>query len=227
MEVEYDTERWTILAEKREKARRIILALTRSIQPDLIVVHGSVARGDVTQHSDVDIAIVEPVAPGIVEEVLRASGIPPYKKMVIQATPRSTPKAYFILKPDESEVVSVPLSRLQPREREFYAWGGEANIRDLMQGKRVPGVSKELKLIIPNEKGHVEEPVIGNEGRTASILNISQETVMERVRILTRRREHGKTGVYMKVEVPSDEPVEYVVRELLKRNKHFRRALQP
>ncbi|WP_369406418.1 nucleotidyltransferase domain-containing protein [Aeropyrum camini] len=127
MEVEYSEDHWRLLKEKREKALEIVRALSRTVHPSLIVIHGSVARGDVNPGSDVDVAIVEPVPPGLVEEALAASGLIIYKRVIVMATPRSTPKAYLVLDPSEERVVSLPLARLQPREREFYAWGGEVD----------------------------------------------------------------------------------------------------
>ncbi|BAN89632.1 nucleotidyltransferase domain-containing protein [Aeropyrum camini] len=225
MEVEYSEDHWRLLKEKREKALEIVRALSRTVHPSLIVIHGSVARGDVNPGSDVDVAIVEPVPPGLVEEALAASGLIIYKRVIVMATPRSTPKAYLVLDPSEERVVSLPLARLQPREREFYAWGGEVDPAGLERDVRVPGVTKRLVLILPTPRGHIEEPVVGNEGRVAEVLGISLETVRERVRVLTRRRELGRTGVYLKVEPRPGEPLEETVRRLSASNPFFRRMI--
>ncbi|BAA79125.2 conserved hypothetical protein [Aeropyrum pernix K1] len=225
MEVEYSPEHWLLLREKRRKALEIVRALSRTVHPGLAVVHGSVARGDVHPGSDVDVAIVEPVPPGLVEEALEASGFTVYKRIIVMATPRSTPKAYLVLDPPEERVVSLPLARLQPREREFYMWGGEVDAAGLERGVRSPGVTKRLILVVPTPRGHVEEPVLGNEGRVAEVLGISLETVRERVRVLTRRRELGRTGVYIKVELPPEEPFEEAVRRLSASNPFFRRMM--
>ncbi|WP_369406419.1 hypothetical protein [Aeropyrum camini] len=89
----------------------------------------------------------------------------------------------------------------------------------------MPGVTKRLVLILPTPRGHIEEPVVGNEGRVAEVLGISLETVRERVRVLTRRRELGRTGVYLKVEPRPGEPLEETVRRLSASNPFFRRMI--
>ena len=222
VEVEYTEERWRILGEKRAKAIHLMRALRGLGRP---IIHGSIARGDVDKNSDIDVVIPSPVPPGLVELALERAGYRPVRRLIVQATPSYVPKVYFILDHREEMVVSVPLAPLRPREREFYKWGGELGLEGVERGARVPGVNKELLLIIPTERGHIEAEIEGIEGLVARILGISVETVMERVRVLTRRREHGRTGVYIEEEVPPGEPVEEAVRRLAERNKFFRRAV--
>lgn len=222
VEVEYSEDRWRILREKREKARRLLEALQGLGSPR---VHGSIARGDVTPESDIDVIIPQPVPPGLVELALERAGYRPVRRLIVQATPSYVPKVYFVLDYREEMVVSVPLAPLRPREREFYKWGGELGLEGIAGGKRVPGVNKELLLIIPTPTGHIEAEIEGIEGLVARILGISIETVLERTRILTRRKEHGRTGVYIEQEIPPGEPVEEAIRRLAEKNKFFRRAV--
>jgi len=224
VEVAYDESRWALLREKRARAIQVLEALG-PLAGDA-VVHGSVVRGDVRAGSDVDVAILRPVAPALVEVYLEGGGLRPVAKEIVQATPSNTPKVYLYLDYERVTVVSYPLAPLKPREREFYAWGGEATLEELRSGARKPGVDKRLMLIVPTERGHVEAPVAGNEGWVARLLNVSPETVAERVRVLTRRREHGHTGVYLKVELDPEEPVEEAVARLRGGNPAFRRALR-
>ena len=226
VEVVYSEERWKLLREKRRKAIEVMETLSSTVPLGLMVVHGSVARGDVDEDSDVDIAILEPLPPTLVEFALARAGLRPVAKLIIQATPSNTPKAYLILDYREERVVSLPLAPLRPREREFYKWGGEVNYEELKRGVRVPGVDKRLHLIKPTTRGHLEMPVRGNEGLVARVLGISLETVTERIRVLTRRREHGHTGVFLKEEVPPETPIEEAVREASKKNPIFKRALR-
>lgn len=226
LEVVYSRERWVILERKRRRAIKVMEALARSLPEGMILLHGSVARGDVDHGSDIDIALVEPVAPAIVEFALVSSGYRPIRKEIVQATPRNTPKAYIYLDYSDELVVSFPLAPLQPREIEFYKWGGAATLKDLVEGRRVPGVDKRLMLIEPTPEGHRESPVKGNEGRVASLLGISLETVMERVRVLTRRRAHGRTGVYLKESLTGEEPLEQAIDRLSREDPLFRRALR-
>ncbi|MCE4625376.1 MAG: nucleotidyltransferase domain-containing protein [Desulfurococcales archaeon] len=221
VEVEYSEEHWRLLREKRRKAAMVMRAL-QPLQAE-IIVHGSVARGDVREDSDIDVVVVNPVQPSLIELALEKRGLRPFKRVIVQATPLYVPKVYFILDPEEEMVVSTPLAPLRPREREFYKWGGELDLKGVLSGKRVPGVNKELVLIIPTERGHMEVEIQGIEGLVARILGVSIETVMERVKVLTRRREKGHTGLYLEVEVPPGVPVEEVLRELRWRDKLFRR----
>ena len=225
-EVVYDSRRWRLLSEKRAKAVKVMEVLARRIPKGLMVVHGSVARGDVSENSDIDVAILEPLPPSIVELALEHGGFKPVMKTLVQATPSNTPKAYIHLDYKDELVVSIPLAPLKPREREFFRWGGELGLDGLLRNIRVPGVDKRLMLIEPTKKGHRESPVPGNEGRVAKVLGISEATVKERVRVLTKRREHGHTGVFIKVELGPDEPLEDVIRRLAKSEPLFRRAMR-
>ena len=51
--VVYDEKRWRLLQELRRKAERIMEALESFNLP--CIVHGSIARGDVSEKSDIDI----------------------------------------------------------------------------------------------------------------------------------------------------------------------------
>lgn len=224
VEVEYSRDVWELLREKRNRAIKIMRILSHLSRE--VIVHGSLARGDVKPTSDIDIVVIQPVSPGLLELSLERAGYTVYHKEIVQATPNYTPKIYFYLDPEEEIVVSTPLSDLKEREREFYKWGGELDLPGLLEGKRVPGVSKDLKLIIPTERGHKEIEVVGNESIVARVIGVSIETVLERVRVLERRKEHGRTGVFLKVTIPAGESVESVIDELSHKNPYFRRALE-
>jgi len=191
-----------------------------------VAVHGSIARGDVREDSDIDTIILEPPQPSLVELALERAGYRIVGKYIVMATPHYVPKVYLVLDYNEEQVVSYPLARLRPREREFYRWGGELGLEGVRAGRRVPGVNKNLSLIIPTSTGHVEIPVPGNEEYTARILGVSIDTVRERVEVLSRRRRIGRTGVFIEEEVHPDMPVEAAIRDLARRNPYFRRALK-
>lgn len=224
VDVEYSEEAWHLLRVKREKAIRLMKALQPLSRE--VIVHGSIARGDVNASSDIDVVVIQPVSPGLLELTLERNGNTIHYKEIIQATPNYTPKIYYYLDPEGEMVVSTPLNILRVREREFYKWGGEIGLRGLIEDKRVPGVNKELKLIIPTGRGHREIEVVGNESLAARLTGVSIETVYERIRVLERRREHGRTGVFLKVTVPGREPVEPVLEELSRKNPYFRRMLE-
>jgi Predicted nucleotidyltransferase len=224
LEVHYEPWRWRLLEEKRVLAIKVMEVLQ-----DLhgaLVTHGSIARGDVNVDSDVDVVILDPPNPSLVELTLEKGGFRVKWKELIQATPTYTPKVYLYLDYEGLLVVSYPLARLRPREREFYKWGGECALDALREGVRVPGVDKRLMLIEPTDFGHRESPVIGREGYVARLLGISFETVVERIRVLTRRREHGRTGVFLKVELNPEDSVEEAIARIARENTLFRRRLQ-
>ncbi len=224
VEEEYSPRRWRILREKRARAARLLSALSSVGLPS--VVHGSIARGDVSESSDIDAVVLVPPIPSMVEIALERARYRIVEKVIVQATPHYIPKVYLYLDYSEEQVVSYPLAPLRSREREFYRWGGELDLEGIRGNRRVPGVNKDLLLIVPTERGHRTIPVIGHEEYVASTLGISIDTVRERVEILTRRREVGRTGVFLKEEVPPDVPIEAAIRDLARRNPFFRRALR-
>ncbi len=223
-EIVYDEHRWRVLKEKREVARRIMEALKS--MGLYSIVHGSIARGDVDEKSDVDVFIPYPIPSFKVELALDMAGFKPYKKFIVQATPRHTPKAYIALDEEELKMVSFPLAKLTTREQEFYKFGGMIDLEGLVSNLRVPGVNKQLVLIEPTPKGHKESPVIGRESEVARIVGVSIDIVLERVKVLSRRDEVGRTGVFVYYELGSDESFEEAIHKLAKDNPHVRRVLR-
>ncbi|MET1160226.1 MAG: nucleotidyltransferase domain-containing protein [Thermoprotei archaeon] len=222
-EVIYTDEHWNLLKRMRMEAIRILKILSKAGIRGY--AHGSIARGDVKETSDIDIIIPYVVPSYIIEYTLESNGYRIYDRYVIIATPTSTPKAYIVLDEEEKRVVSFPLAKLKQREYEFYKFGGLVGLEELLKDTRVPGVDKRLVLIEPTPKGHRESPVIGYENIVASKLGISIETVLERVRVLTRRDEIGRTGVFIKYELAPQETFEEALQSILKENPLLRRNL--
>ncbi|PNV80136.1 MAG: DNA polymerase subunit beta, partial [Fervidicoccus sp.] len=135
------------------------------------------------------------------------------------------PKAYIVLDPEELVVVSFPLVKLQPRELEFYKFGGAIGLDELIRDFRIPGVNKKLELVRPVEVGYVLSSIIGKESEVASMLRISIDTVMERVRVLSRRDEIGRTGVYINESLLPGESFEQRLKELAERKPALRRVI--
>lgn len=216
-EVLYDEKRWELLARLRSRALHII--------KDLIncglsaVAHGSLARGDVTPTSDVDIVMTYPIQPYKLVFCLEKHYYTIRKQYIVQATPASTPKAYVELDPEGREVISFPLKETSPAEWEFYKFGGFVTLEELKMNVRKPGVNKNLILIIPTEKGHLEAPVINYEGYVASVLGVSINIVNERVRLLSRRDRVGRTGTYLKYILKIGESFEEALSRLAKEGK--------
>jgi len=221
-EVIYYDARWALLREYREKAKHVMKALESSCLQTL--VHGSLARGDVTKNSDVDIHLREQASSFLVETALEKAKITVNNRILIQATPTYAVKAYIEIDPKTS--VSLSLTRLRKVETEFYKFGGEATLSQLEANKRLAGVNKRLMLIEPTEKGHFESSIMGCEEQTARILGISTETVRDRVRALTKRDEVGRTGVFIKKEVSNGETFEMALKKLSDENPALRRKMK-
>ncbi|MEM1645060.1 MAG: nucleotidyltransferase domain-containing protein [Ignisphaera sp.] len=223
VEVIYTQEHWYVLEEKRAKGLKIVTTLNKC-GLFVAIVHGSVARGDITRNSDVDVALLHPYSTSLVKLCLEENGFKVYDVKIVQPTPKHTPKVYIYLDPSE-ERVSLPLAELDPIEIEYYKFSGFVTKEDILAGKRVRGVNKKLKLVIPTEKGHIEIPVIGNEGYVGRLLGVSIDVVKDRVEALTKRIEEGHSGLFIEVSVPMVEEIEYFIEKLCRENSAFRRAV--
>jgi predicted nucleotidyltransferase len=221
-EIVYGSERWTLLKEYRQKAIKLMEALEAFHLS--VVVHGSIARGDVNKNSDVDVFIPEIQNSFLVETALEKANIRVNARLVVQATPTYAMKAHIEI--DEQSSVSFSLMQMRKVEREFYQFGGEVNLSQLKADRRVAGVDKRLMLIEPDEKGHVESSIIGKEEFVAKTLGISVETVLDRVHALMKRDEVGRTGVFLKKELSSDETFELALKHLSDLNPAVRRRMK-
>lgn len=218
-EVNYSAERLDLLSGLRAEAGNIGAALGPGW-----FVHGSLARGDVKKGSDIDLVF------------LGASEIPSYKvemdlelarldwtaREVVMATPNSSPKGHIHL--GEEATITFPLLGLRPKEEAFYKFGGMLPAEGLAGAPRVPGVSKRLLLIMPTETGHIESSVLGREAETARLLGVPAEVVNERMRVLGRRDRIGRTGVYLREELPEGASFEETLKHLSDRDPVVRRA---
>jgi predicted nucleotidyltransferase len=222
LEVIYDVERWNLLEESRRKSERIMKAL-KAFHLESIV-HGSTARGDVNKKSDIDIFIPNQPSSFLVETALEKANISINRRLIVQATPTYAMKAYIEI--GENTSVSFPLMKMRKVEREFYRFGGEVALENLRKDVRVCGVDKRLMLIEPTKKGHRESTVIGREEQVAKLLEISVETVLDRVHALLRRDEVGRTGVFIEKELSSSETFEMALKRLADQNPAVRRRLK-
>ena len=222
VEVIYDKRRWELLRELRSRAVQLMAVLDRAHLG--CIVHGSIARGDASEKSDIDVFLPGSPSSFIVETVLERSGIPVNRRIVVQATPLYAVKGYIEI--DKQRCVSFPLVKLRPVEKDFYRFGGEVSLSVLRKGVRVSGVDKRLMLIEPTLEGHVESAVVGREETVAHVLGVSLNTVLDRVRALLRRDEVGRTGVFIEKELSPDETFEMVLKKLADQNPAVRRRLK-
>jgi predicted nucleotidyltransferase len=206
----------------REKTVLLMSALERFHLP--VVVHGSVARGDVKMSSDVDVFITGGVQNSfLVETALEQAGIKVNSRFIVQATPMYAMKAHLEIDDEISCCVSFPLMDMRRVEREFYMFGGEITLAQLKGGLRVVGIDKRLMLIEPNLEGHVESSIVGKETFVAKTLGISVETVLNRKRALMKRDLIGRTGVFLKKELAPQETFELALKRLSDCNSAVRR----
>jgi predicted nucleotidyltransferase len=219
-EVVYTKEHWKIFRVKRERAKEIMEKLTKFGIDS--IVYGSVARGDVNKNSDVDIFIPYQIPSYKIELALESFEI--LERRIVQATPNYAIKGELVL--TDNTTVSFPLVKMKENELDFYRFGGCISYSELIEGKRVAGVDKRLVLIIPTEKGHFEIPVSDLQpSYVAKVLGISIEIVKERIRVLERRREVGRTGVFLCEVVPSFTSFEAYLTEIAKTNPMVRKRL--
>lgn len=222
VEIVYSPERWEILKGLRRQAKEIMAALVSHQISS--VVHGSVARGDVSKESDIDILIPNTVSSFKVELALKSAGFSFYSREIVQATPGHSIKAHIYL--NYQTVVTFPLIRLRRLEYEFYMFGGTVSVQELDKDVRVDGVDKRLMLIEPTDAGHIESPIVGNESTAAKILGVSVDIVNERIRVLTKRDEGGRTGIFLKRIMKEGEVFEEILKQIGDRDPVVKRRLR-
>jgi predicted nucleotidyltransferase len=221
-EVIYSSKRWTLLKELREKAIQLMETLHKSQIES--IVHGSIARGDVTAKSDIDIFVPFAASSFTVENALEKAGLFANARLVMQATPSYALKAHIEI--DDRTSVSFPLMNMRRVEMEFYKYGGEASLKDLRNNLRVAGADKRLMMIEPTQMGHVESAILGREEFVAKLLGVSLETVLDRVHALLKRDDVGRTGLFIKRELLPDETFEMALKRLAEQNPAVRRRLK-
>jgi predicted nucleotidyltransferase len=222
LDVVYDKNHWSLLKELRLKAVQIMEILNQFHLHS--IAHGSIARGDVSDKSDVDVFLPDPPSSFIIENTLRNAGVSINRRIVLQATPLYAIKGYIEI--DKQRCISFPLVKLRPVEKDFYKFGGEASLSPLRKEMRVSGVDKRLMLIEPTPEGHIENTIVGREETVAGLLGISVSTVRDRVRALLRRDKIGRTGVFIERELLPNETFEMVLKKLADQNPAVRRRLK-
>ncbi len=222
------------LADEVAGAAELVMGQGREAIPAAIVrgwsqtalTHGSVARGDVDDKSDVDVLIPSNVNTQILEAALENAGFTIFSREIAQATPSHSPKAHIQLDAEQTTSVTVPLTPFRSLELEFYTFGGRVTLPELKNRIRNPGCTKKLVLIEPTPEGHFETPVVGRENEVARLLGVSVAIVMERVRVLTRRDTVGRTGMYLRIPVRDGQSFEKVLQTRVDSDPALRRTLR-
>jgi predicted nucleotidyltransferase len=137
----------------------------------------------------------------------------------------STPKGIIYLDDEEKVSASFPLFNYKPREVKFYKYSGASIYSQLLADDRVPGVNKNLVLIIPTESGHLEAPVPGYEDYVVKVLGVSVDILRKRVEVLTRRDQVRRTGIFMKTALAPGESFEEAIERLLREKPLIRRTI--
>ncbi|MGQ4892023.1 MAG: nucleotidyltransferase domain-containing protein [Candidatus Njordarchaeia archaeon] len=222
-EVSYCKDHWELLKAKRLKALRVLKILK---EHNIIgYIYGSVARGDVHKKSDIDIIVPRLIKPYLIEIIIETEFNGVYAREIVQATPKHAVKAHIYIDPETT--ISFPLTPFTKNEHEFYKFGGLIGLPEAEDYKtRVKGVDKRLVMIIPTEQGHREISILGREEWVAKQLNISIDTVRERVKVLTRRDQIGRTGVYIKRRLYPEESFDIELKKLIDSNPALKRMLR-
>ena len=221
-QVIYSDGHWETLKRLRSEAAKMMKPLVEA--HIYCILYGSIARGDTSETSDIDVYLPNPPSPTMIEATLESGGIRNSKRVIIQATPSYAAKAYIYL--DDLKSYSFPLVSLKPSEEDFTGFAGRITYEELKEEKRVPGVNKDLVLIEPNQRGHTETPIKGIEGIIAKKLGVDTRIVFQRERTLERRVKVGRTGVYIKRDLAPDESFSTVFNELANSNAAIRRRLR-
>ncbi len=222
VEIIYDNKHWKLLRELRSKTVQIMEILEKFHLRS--IAHGSLARGDVSETSDIDVFLPDPPSSFMIETGLERSDVSVNRRVIVQATPLYAVKGYIEI--DKQRCISFPLAKLRPVEKDFYKFGGETSLSMLKKDMRVSGVDKRLMLIEPSSEGHIESAVVGQEEAVANLLGVSLNTVLDRIHALLRRDKVGRTGVFIERELSPDETFELVLKKLADQNPAVRRRLK-
>lgn len=221
--VTYSDSQWSLLQRLRSIAEKYLVALHEGGYNSLI--YGSLSRGDVSPKSDIDSLIPFTLSSSMLLLKLEWAEIVPNKIEIVQATPNHAIKAHLYF-PDEVPVcISFPCVPFSEREREFYSFGGELSLKQLQKKERVIGVDKRLMLIQPTEEGHMEKALLGLSPGKLRELKISEMIIEERKRVLTRRSEVGRTGVYLRKIIDPDIGIEKTLEKLAARDPILRKKI--
>ncbi|MHA1359477.1 MAG: hypothetical protein ACTSQI_14805 [Candidatus Helarchaeota archaeon] len=108
--IRYTEEHWALFQELRGNAYPILETL-KSYAP---LLHGSIARGDISKTSDIDVILPRQVKEFQISAAMDAIDYTPSERWLVQATPLSAIKGVLVYTPTVS--VTFPLIPFYPRE---------------------------------------------------------------------------------------------------------------
>ena len=217
----YTDEHWDRLKGLRNQAVPLLKALAAYNATG--AVFGSVARGDVTETSDLDIYVQEMIPTFTIDLALRIANFEIIGKEISMATPSSVIKALYYL--GNEITISVRLTEYTSSQAQFYKFGGQIKLEDIINERRVPGVSKALLVIEPTEDGHKAYSLIWHEYEARELLGIDEKMIAERIRVLTKRDKFGRTGVFLKKMIDPEESFEESLKTMANTNSLIRRRM--
>ena len=222
LSVVYDEKQWDLFHSKRDLVKNFATPLDAAgLQ---FFVYGSVARGDVNPLSDIDIIIMQKLSSFQIESILDQANIQILGKEIVQVTPGDAIKAHIYL-PNETTLTFF-LSDANEVSYEFYKFGGAINNTMLEKSTRTPGVTKRLTLIIPNEHGHREINLVGNETHAQQLLGVHPKIINVRKRVLFKRDKTGRTGVFLKKTLLIEQNFEEELKKIADSNPVVRRKIR-
>ena len=152
------------------------------------------------------------------------------KRKIVQGTPNQTPKMEYQLGVNTNIHLSVPFVQLSNRENDFISFAGKLSLTKFQNGEYANCVNKKLLLVEPmDNKGYNYHYTSIRDlpyNDIAKKINVGVDIILERIRVLSRRDDIGRTGLYIDYELnPSEEP-EKVLKELASQRQELRRLLQ-
>ncbi|MHA1989504.1 MAG: hypothetical protein ACW981_05190 [Candidatus Hodarchaeales archaeon] len=185
--------------------------------------YGSIARGDVELTSDADI-IIDPTPTYKYEEILKEKWL---SRTLVQATPNQGPKVVYEFPNNIS--LSVPITDLSQRESEFLNFGGKLSLPKFQNGEYAIGINKRLMLVEPQDKKGFSFKYISVKSMpihlVARKVNIGVGIILERIRVLSKRDEMGRTGLYLQHSLQPGEQPEKALKDLMKEKPALRKLL--